>query len=221
MLDELPTYGSHGIQLGSVLSCLREVHGRPRALDVLEGFRKSLWSEKVEDDPSLSFEVHNVHNFQILAKAPGVLAFEKPAGIETLEALQLLSSELHRPVTSTSRLDQATSGVIPVALGDENSAAANWLQTQWAARLVSKQYICLCKGLFEDKRGDLQMSLRQSAENSMLQEVSPDGRPSRTPGSTVSRQVVNSSFAIFTWSEDSEAFTSLNMKLPNHRMLWC
>lgn len=185
MLDELPAYSSHGIQLGSVLSCLREVHGRPRALDVLEAFRQSLWSGKDpwKDPSELSFEVHS---FQVLAIAPGVLAFEKPAGIETLEALQLLSSELHQPVTSTSRLDQATSGVIPVALGDENSAAANWLQTQWAARLVSKQYICLCRGLFEDKRGDLQMSLRQSVENSMLQEVSPDGRPSRTPGSTES-----------------------------------
>eukprot|EP00435_Cladocopium_sp_Y103_P041060 s1053_g11.t1 len=187
MMNEIPNYSAHGIQLGSVLACLQQVHGRPRALEMLEDFRKSLYAtaaEAAEDVNPLESEmmrsIRSIRSFKVIATAPGVLAFEKPAGIETEGALRLVASELQRPVTSTSRLDQATSGIIPVALGDESSGAGNWLRAQWAARLVSKEYICLCSGHFDVKRGEISSSLRQSVDNSMLMEVSLEGRPART-----------------------------------------
>ena len=37
-----------------------------------------------------------------------------------------------------SRLDQPTSGVLPLALGGDGSTAVNWLQAQFAGRLVEK-----------------------------------------------------------------------------------
>ena len=180
MMNEIPNYSTHGIQLGSVLACLQQVHGRPRALEMLEDFRRSLYAAAdVNLESEMIRSIQSLRSFKVIATAPGVLAFEKPAGIETEGALRLVASELQRPVTSTSRLDQATSGIIPVALGDESSGAGNWLRAQWAARLVSKEYICLCSGHFDVKRGDISTSLRQSVENSMLMEVSLEGRPAR------------------------------------------
>lgn len=131
MMNEIPN-STYGIQLGSVLACLQQVHGRPRALEMLEDFRRSLHAAAAAEDANLleSEMIRSIRSFKVIATAPGVLAFEKPAGIETEGALRLVASELQRPVTSTSRLDQATSGIIPLALGDESSGAGNWLRAQ-------------------------------------------------------------------------------------------
>ena len=42
------------------------------------------------------------------------------------------------PLYLVSRLDQPTSGVLPLALGYDGSTAVNWLQAQFAGRLVEK-----------------------------------------------------------------------------------
>ena len=47
-------------------------------------------------------------------------------------------------VTCISRLDAATSGVLPVALG--SGVLAQWFKAQFAGRLVRKEYLCLCHG---------------------------------------------------------------------------
>ena len=190
MMRDLPGYNHHGIQVGSVLSCFQQVHGRPRTMEMLEDFRQRYFSGTIGTISGDQTDLCNptqlrrleslVDSYKVLATAPGVLAFEKPAGTETHQAVQILSQELQRTVTFVSRLDQTTSGIVPVALGDDTSAAANWLRAQWAARLVAKEYICLCAGEFDVDRGEVTGSLRLSAENSMLMEVSPDGRPART-----------------------------------------
>ena len=190
MMRDLPGYNHHGIQVGSVLSCFQQVHGRPRTMEMLEDFRQRYFSGTSGTISGDQTDLCNptqlrrleslVDSYKVLATAPGVLAFEKPAGTETHQAVQILSQELQRTVTFVSRLDQTTSGIVPVALGDDTSAAANWLRAQWAARLVAKEYICLCAGEFDVDRGEVTGSLRLSAENSMLMEVSPDGRPART-----------------------------------------
>ena len=46
-----------------------------------------------------------------------------------------------------SRLDHPTSGILMLAIGCQGSPSANWLQVQFASRLVDKKYICLCEGL--------------------------------------------------------------------------
>ena len=180
MMCELQDYSTYGIQLGSVLFCHQQVHGRPKTLAMLKEIRQSLHKGGGEIGEVERSQVEKLQSFKVLATAPGVLAFEKPAGIETENALRLVASELGRPVTSTSRLDQPTSGIIPVAWGDECSGPANWFRAQWAGRLVSKAYVCLCSGHFDVSRGDISLALRQSVDNSMLMEVSSEGRPSRT-----------------------------------------
>ena len=59
---------------------------------------------------------------------------------------ELRDSSQHSGLTVVSRLDQPTSGVLPLALGAEASPSGRWVKAQFAGRLVSKQYICLCEG---------------------------------------------------------------------------
>eukprot|EP00434_Breviolum_minutum_P020182 symbB.v1.2.017798.t1/scaffold1394.1/size200789/21 len=194
MIRDLPGYSDHGIQVGSVLSCFQQVHGRPRTMEMLEDFRQRFFSGTSgtiygdQTDLCNPTELRRleilVDSYKVLATAPGVLAIEKPAGTETHEAIQILSQELQRTVTFVSRLDQTTSGIVPVVLGDDTSVAANWLRAQWAARLVDKEYICLCAGEFDVDRGEVTGNLRLSAENSMLMEVlasypSPGGKATK------------------------------------------
>ncbi|CAJ1339016.1 unnamed protein product [Effrenium voratum] len=81
------------------------------------------------------------------AQSSGVMALEKPPDVETAEAVKTLARRLglRRP-GSASRLDRPTSGVLPVALGEDGSGPVRWLQVQFAAKLVEKEYICLCEG---------------------------------------------------------------------------
>ena len=52
-------------------------------------------------------------------------------------------------VTAMSRLDVPTSGLLPVALGSEETASSKWFKAQFASRLVQKEYLCLCHGRME------------------------------------------------------------------------
>jgi pentatricopeptide repeat protein len=81
----------------------------------------------------------------------GIVAVSKPPGVESELALGLLQQQLstcgsHERVTSVSRLDHLTSGVLIAALGSKSSGAAHWLIAQFAGRLTAKEYLCLCVG---------------------------------------------------------------------------
>eukprot|EP00438_Fugacium_kawagutii_P027711 Skav222560 [mRNA] locus=scaffold791:87505:89793:+ [translate_table: standard] len=82
----------------------------------------------------------------------GVVACFKPAGIATEVFVDELATEVFPDASAdafsiVSRLDHPTSGILMVALGAHGSPSANWLQVQFASRLVDKKYICLCEGL--------------------------------------------------------------------------
>jgi len=88
----------------------------------------------------------------VVLEAPGVLALFKPSGMTSEELRDKLSDILRADghaddVTLVSRLDAPTSGVLPVALGTAQSGSAKWMHAQFAARQVSKEYLCLCAGL--------------------------------------------------------------------------
>jgi hypothetical protein len=65
------------------------------------------------------------------------LNFLGPARTEELVA-SLERVGFQWPLYLVSRLDQPTSGVLPLALGGDGSTAVNWLQAQFAGRLVEK-----------------------------------------------------------------------------------
>lgn len=79
------------------------------------------------------------------------MAIPKPPGVTTEALLSQLASDLKSAgregeVTSVSRLDVGTSGMLVTALGSEGSPAAELLRAQFAGRLVSKEYLCLAVG---------------------------------------------------------------------------
>eukprot|EP00913_Durusdinium_trenchii_P026722 g25069.t1 len=67
----------------------------------------------------------------------GLLAFFKPSGVSTEAAVSAMSFRLQRPLCRASRLDGATSGVLPVATGTLSDAGGSWLNFQFAARMAS------------------------------------------------------------------------------------
>ncbi|OLP93143.1 Pentatricopeptide repeat-containing protein, mitochondrial [Symbiodinium microadriaticum] len=84
------------------------------------------------------------HRDDVLLSAPGIVAVAKPPGIASQDMLADLQKASKQKLTTVSRLDLPTSGVLVAAVGDEGSAAAKWLQAQFSGRLVSKEYLCLC-----------------------------------------------------------------------------
>ena len=82
----------------------------------------------------------------VLFRSDGIVAVCKPAGSSTEEVLGLLSAQLQHPITQVSRLDLPTSGVLVAAVGSASSQQAWWLLAQFAGRLLSKSYLCLCFG---------------------------------------------------------------------------
>ncbi|CAE8717490.1 unnamed protein product [Polarella glacialis] len=86
-----------------------------------------------------------------------------------------------------SRLDHPTSGVLPVALGVEGSAAAHWLTAQFSGRLVRKEYVCLCEGPSLGAIG----SVGNISTNLYTQELD-GGRTARTEVSPEGREALTS-----------------------------
>ena len=82
----------------------------------------------------------------LLFESADIVAVSKPAGSSTEDVLRQLSAKLKRRITQTSRLDLPTSGVLVAAVGGAISCPAWWLLAQFAGRLVSKCYLCLCFG---------------------------------------------------------------------------
>eukprot|EP00913_Durusdinium_trenchii_P029176 g27352.t1 len=96
-----------------------------------------------------------------LATSSGVIAISKPAGVTTEDLVEALQEQCqpHGSLRIVSRLDHPTSGVLPLAVGIEGSMEANWLRAQFAGRLVSKEYLCLCEGAPFGARGTINAPL--------------------------------------------------------------
>ncbi|CAE8702924.1 unnamed protein product [Polarella glacialis] len=173
------------MQVGSVANSLQKAHGKSAALALLQEFRQT-WLAREGDASAVLAVAGELENlpFEVICNAPGLLAISKPAGISTEDALNKVSFHLRLLVTAVSRLDLPTSGVLPMAVGAEDSAATQWLQAQFAGRLVSKEYLCLCSGSAggPGTEGEVSSPLRVVAfgPNSSRAEVSPLGKEART-----------------------------------------
>ncbi|CAE8627659.1 unnamed protein product [Polarella glacialis] len=188
-----------GIQAGSAANSIRKALGKGPAIALLQDLRQD-WID--EDRCPLHSSAQHISEFvaavglggpnqvhdqriPVIFQGLGVVAISKPAGISSQRALALLSSALGRPLTAVSRLDLPTSGVLPAALGHEGSEAAFWLQAQFAGRLVSKEYLCLCHGAVDEGVGSegkisSRLQVVASSESSSRVEVSPLGREACT-----------------------------------------
>ncbi|CAE7556907.1 unnamed protein product [Symbiodinium pilosum] len=169
-----------GTQAGSVLSMIHRAEGRSKAAAFAERLRQ-VWLRKDATDPQPAGTADGL-GLKVLARGHGVLVVDKPSGMLSEEVFECVSAQLRLPVSSTSRLDQPTSGILPVCLGSETAGATNWLRAQWAARLVSKSYLCLSAGsaMRVGFTAEVATALREVPGDLRLQEVSAAGRPART-----------------------------------------
>ncbi|CAE8628127.1 unnamed protein product, partial [Polarella glacialis] len=163
----------NGLCVGAAANAVRKGVGREAAFTLLNDARQ-LWMKTIDNNsnnnnnemqpgqhgdlvPAALAEI----GVQFLGCKPGVMAICKPAGVSTEAIAQQLSQTCFPGLLQTkndnnnnnniqivSRLDLPTSGVLPLAFGAEGSVAHHWLQAQFAARLVSKEYLCLCEGSF-------------------------------------------------------------------------
>ena len=170
-----------GTQAGSVLSMIHRAEGRSKASAFAERLRQ-VWLRKDATDPQPAGTADGL-GLKVLARGRGVLVVDKPSGMLSEEVFECVSAQLRLPVSSTSRLDQPTSGILPVCLGSETAGATNWLRAQWAARLVSKSYLCLSAGsvMRVGFTAEVATALREVPGDLRLQEVSAAGRPARSP----------------------------------------
>lgn len=105
-----------------------------------------------------------------------------------------LGRRLGTPLTLSSRLDFPTSGVLPLALGVD-SLAGKWLQAQLAARLVDKEYVCLCEGTSLGPKGTrgvvaAKLLTTELEGHTSRSEVSNSGREARTEYEVLQRFLV-------------------------------
>eukprot|EP00439_Symbiodinium_sp_Y106_P039243 s379_g4.t2 len=134
------------LHVGSALEALRQCGcGESASWQLLTSFR-SLWEAET---PTAPWAKSPAVGGCIVGAAPGLVALNKPPDVSTESVLTDLAQQLQVSFASLgalSRLDHPTSGVLPVCLAAEGSGAARWLQAQFAARLVRKEYRCLCEG---------------------------------------------------------------------------
>eukprot|EP00439_Symbiodinium_sp_Y106_P001226 s7151_g1.t1 len=121
---------------GSAAHAVGQRLGPEAAYEILEKFRDRWQTKHSSID---AWQLASTIQAKVLNLASGVIALEKPAGIRTEDLVQ-------GAACLVSRLDHPTSGVLPLPLGIEGSLPAQWLQAQFAARLVQKEYLCLCEG---------------------------------------------------------------------------
>ena len=133
-------------------------------------------------------------HLKVLASRPGILVISKPPNITTEAILEDLTDCISTQdvdlaeFTTVSRLDYPTSGVLVIAHGSASSPATNWLQVQFASRLVKKEYLCLVEGRSLGEVGGkgeinqplLTTSITSSRGPSARAEVSPLGREALT-----------------------------------------
>ncbi|CAJ1400074.1 unnamed protein product [Effrenium voratum] len=127
-----------GTCAGSVAGALRSAGDEGGAMQLL----REMLARWPEYDPETDRSIWAASQGTMLARAPGVVAISKPSGISTEMLLESwLGSSWNKRVQTVSRLDYPTSGVLPIATGPENSIQCHWLQAQFAAKLVRKDWL--------------------------------------------------------------------------------
>ena len=147
------------LHTGSAANALRKSKegksGEASALHLLL-YMKEIWSKALASGDSRKLRAAFVewqassNCGAVVRIGDGAVACLKPAGIATERFVEELNEAVFPRVAEAfsivSRLDHPTSGILMLALGNSGTPEANWLQVQFASRLVDKKYICLCEG---------------------------------------------------------------------------
>eukprot|EP00434_Breviolum_minutum_P019408 symbB.v1.2.017114.t1/scaffold1276.1/size127259/5 len=178
MLDS--TIDPGPVEVGTLAAELQRVEGRDEAWRLLQSMAETIWKDD-RPPPDLTRPAQQLRTEILNLRGP-ILMANKPEGASTKQYAASLSSRLGTTLTLTSRLDFPTSGVLPLAAGE--SMAGKWIQAQLAARLVDKEYLCLCEGV---SLGSVSTTgvvaaklLTIELEGTSRSEVNPQGREART-----------------------------------------
>ncbi|CAJ1407971.1 unnamed protein product [Effrenium voratum] len=131
-----------GMFAGAVASGIRKAHGEEAAVEFLT---RSRWQWEGASPPkAVNLDTGDLlPGVQILAEAPGLVVIAKESDVRTEVLVNAARKLMRQELFVVSRLDRPTSGLLPLARGLH---AMNWLQAQFAGRLVHKEYACLCEG---------------------------------------------------------------------------
>ncbi|CAK9042192.1 unnamed protein product [Durusdinium trenchii] len=165
------------VEVGTLAESFNRALGHKAARELLCSVSTSWKAGKKDAVPNFTAE-------EIIMQGPGLLMANKPEGTSTEEFAAALAARLNCRLSVTSRLDHPTSGVLPLAFGTESSME-KWLVAQLAARLVEKEYLCLCEGEALGPPGTtgLVVAPIRTMEldgHTSRSEVSPTGRIART-----------------------------------------
>ncbi|CAE6958377.1 truC [Symbiodinium natans] len=130
------------MNLGAVLSTLDAASLWPRSLEAFA--LADRWADG--EEPGELEQLLPQVGAEVLARGPGLVALDKPAGRSVQELIQPLEGF----ASLVSRLDLPTSGVLVVAAGGTDTDAFQAASAQFAGRLVDKEYVCLCRGQAPD-----------------------------------------------------------------------
>ena len=106
-------------------------------------------------------------DFKIIYEDENLLAIDKPAGIETVQMIEILSKK--RPgLEKIHRLDKDTSGVNLIA---KNPEALIFFQKQFINREVKKKYLALVVGNVKDDQGRIETLIGRGSRDKRKQRV--------------------------------------------------
>ena len=180
-----------GCHVGSVAEVLTKVRGSESTRALLEHFREVWLEQSPVAQPCERFTEATFG--RLLNVGSHIIAVQKPAGIRTEALLQEVEEAFFPQAFSlVSRLDLPTSGVLPIVVGDSNSPPGAWYQACFAGRLVTKEYLCLCRGPSLGAVGTkgvikLPLTTRHLTDGGVLAAVSEAGRAAETEYEVVER----------------------------------
>ncbi|CAJ1421995.1 unnamed protein product [Effrenium voratum] len=169
-----------GVSWGTVLRAMLLGGEEELAARYSEQLRRQCLAEPL---PELPEPVLRDAGLEVV-QGKGVLAVLKPGNCTSESVLELFSARLRAELALVSRLDAGTSGVLPLAVG---RGGRRWLEAQFGARQVHKEYICLCAGESFGAEGTrfsidtpllLSNSWHQCAQPRVV--PSPEGKEART-----------------------------------------
>lgn len=129
-------------------------------------------------------------NLEIIYEDEAIIAINKASGIATHPSYMHFDNtlsngvrfyfdviSLHKKIRPVNRLDLNTSGIVVFA---KNEYVQENLIRQMAAGTLKKEYLAICDGIFEFKKGTINQPIARKDSSIIERCISEDGKPSIT-----------------------------------------